>query len=206
VRHAFRLPLHIREAVRHHVERAVAETDPARCRQEPKYTSSLITRLEGTPYEGRDGYIRLKATDVDDRARGSAESRFGADFGIVAEVSDGSATVRKAILVQAKLGFVSELPDTERTELIRQIRNMKRVVGAPKVMEIPAFGAMRDPRIISGNKLLGGGPYQSIRLADYFVTRITTTLDGNTDSEVVEAIGHSDLRKLDVLARFEIEA
>jgi hypothetical protein len=67
------------------------------------------------PYEGRDGYVRLKATDVDDRGRDSAERRFGADFGIVAEVSDGLTTIRKAILVQAKLGLVSELTDAERT-------------------------------------------------------------------------------------------
>ena len=93
----------------------------------------------------------LEATDVDDRGRASAESRFGADFGIVAEVSDGSATIRKDILVQAKLGLVSDLTDAERNELMRQIRNMKRVVDAPKVMEIPALGAIRDPRIISGN-------------------------------------------------------
>jgi len=68
---------------------------------------------------------------------------------------------------------------------------MKKVVPAPKVMEIPESHGKRFPAMISGNKIFNGEIYRSMPLPDYFVARIMTTLDGCTDPGVVTRVQDS---------------
>jgi hypothetical protein len=114
VRHAFRFPDHIKEAVRGHVRRAVNSVDHRRFRQEPAYTAALIHGLEGVAYEGDDGFVSIRATNADSIGPGTAESWSGADFAITATVRHGITSIEKAILVQAKLGELSELSNDDR--------------------------------------------------------------------------------------------
>jgi hypothetical protein len=84
-----------------------------------------------------------------------------------------------------------------------QIRKMRQIVKSPKVMEIITNELFRDPRVVSGTRILAGQPFRSSRLSEYFVGRVLTTLDGSTDPEAVDAIKRGDWDKLDVLASLE---
>ena len=205
-KHAFKFPPEVVQAVKQHVRNAVEAVAPNRYRQEANYTAALVNRLEGVAYEGEHGSVVFRSTVFDDRGPHSAESRLGADHAITATITDGRMTVRKAILVQAKLGLLDELDGAERAFLESQIAKMKHLVDAPKVMEIPEYAGRRYPAIVSGNQVLAGAPYLSVSLPDYFVSRVTTTLDGCTDPEVVEIVQDSALPRLDVTAKLNRNA
>src|SRR5882672_3847430 len=156
MRHTFRFPDHIKEAVRLHVRRAVLSVNPQRFRQEPAYVTALIHGLQGVAYQDDDGLVSFHTTGVDSVGRGSAEKWSGADLAITATVRQGFRSIDKAILVQAKLGAVNELPADERERLIGQVRDMSRLTRSPKVMEIPVIRGPPEPRILSGTRLLAG--------------------------------------------------
>jgi hypothetical protein len=202
-KHAFKFPAAVSQAVRRHVERAVQSVDAARFHQEPSYTTSLLTRLEGIAYQGEHGVVKFTPAVLPDRGAKSAESRFGADFAITATISDSRIRIEKAILVQAKLGYVEDLDRQGLESLKLQIRKMRQIVKSPKVMEIITNELFRDPRVVSGTRILAGQPFRSSRLSEYFVGRVLTTLDGSTDPEAVDAIKRGDWDKLDVLASLE---
>lgn len=184
-----------------HVRNAIAAVAPERYRQETNYTSALLNRLEGTAYDGRYGSVVFQSTVFDDRGPNSAERRYGADHAVTATISDGTTTIQKAILIQAKLGRVDNLTSGQISSLRDQIRRMGQLVAAPKVMEIPEVDGRRIPAIISGTKILRGQQYKPMELPKYFVARITTTLDGSTDPKVVAAVKDSSLDRLNVTAR-----
>lgn len=200
-KHAFKFPREVVEAIKCHVRSAVEALSPERYRQEPNYTAALLGRLEGVAYEGGHGKVIFSATVFDDRGPNSAESKYGADHAITATISDGTTTITKAILVQAKLGHVSDLSDRDQAFLRNQIEKMKSVVTSPKVMEIPESNGKRYPAIISGNRVLEGGGYTAMQLPEYFVARVTTTLDGCTNPEVVAAVTDSRLSRLNLHAK-----
>ncbi len=199
-KHAFNFPREVVEAVRTHVRKAIESVAPERYRQEPNYTAALVNRLEGTAYDGELGSVVFTSTVFDSIGRNTAESRYGADHAITATISDGSTTIRKAILVQAKLGAIEDQDERERRALIEQIVKMLKLVPAPKVMEILEEDGRRTPRIISGRRILAGNPYVPVELPDYFVARVLTTLDGCTNSKVVDAVQDSRLSRLHVKA------
>jgi len=200
-RHAFKLPREVVEAVRRHVINAIEAVTPGRFHQEANYTAALVNRLEGTAYQGPFGSVKFRATVFDDRGPKSAESRLGADFAIIATIADSDRTIEKVILVQAKLGIVEDLDQREVAFLREQIQKMKQLVYAPKVMEIPETNDRRFPRMVSGNNILNDAPYQPMSLENYFVARVTTTLDGCTDRRAVVLAENSSLTKLHVQAR-----
>jgi len=201
-KHAFKFPREVTSAVKAYVERAIRSIDPCRFEQESQYTTSLITRLEGTAYQGELGFVRFDVTAMNDRGRSSAESIWGTDFALTATVSDGQTTIEKAILMQAKLGLISEMTANKRAKLKEQIQKMRRVTNAPKVMEIPSGGLFRDPRVISGLRILQDHPYRPLRLPEYIASRVTTTLDGTTNTHIVSAVAESSLKQLKITAKF----
>jgi len=200
-KHAFRFPPEVGAAVKQHVRRAIEAVDPSRYRQEANYTAALVSQLEGVAYQGQHGSVEFRSTVFDDRAAGSAESRYGADFAITATVSDGTTTIRKAILVQAKLGDLDDMSAADAEFLRSQIEKMKQLVDAPKVMEIPEHSGHRYPAMVSGNNVLDHEPYTRMELPEYFTARVTTTLDGATERGVVDAVQDSSLPRVDVLAK-----
>lgn len=205
-KHAFKFPPEVVDAIKQHVRNAIKAVEPSRFRQEANYTAALVSQLEGAAYEGEHGMVIFRSTVFDDRGPGSAEHRFGADHAITATVSDGTTTIRKAILVQAKLGHLDEMSPAETEFLRTQLSKMKYLVAAPKVMEIPEHSGRRFPAMISGNNVLAGLPYTAMDLPDYFAARVTTTLDGCTDPETVEAVQDSSLSRIDVTAKLHRNA
>lgn len=205
MRHAFSFPDSIREALKEHIEKAVSGTDMKRYIQEPAYTAALARSLEGTVYEGEDGYVKIQSTIVSDRGPHSAEKRFGADLSITASISYGNRGIRKAILIQSKIGRIDELGPSEKKMLKDQIQKMRNHTRSPKVMEIPVENGQRRPKIISGQRILGNESYKSYELSDYFANRILTTFDGDTREDFVKAVQESKLTQLNLIARFGIK-
>lgn len=206
MRHSFRFPAHIREAVKRHIGSAVDAVNPSRFKQEHAYTTALASQLEGTAYQGNEGSVVFESTVVDDRGRSSAESWSGADLAITATISDGRESIRKAILVQAKLGSLDQLANDEYERLLGQIQDMKRLTRAPKVMEIPDSNGTRVPQMVSGNRILAGARYRSFRLADYVVARVLTTLDGDTRPQFVNGVQDSALTQFRIRAELTMSA
>ena len=202
-KHAFRLPQEVIEAVRSHVRGAIDAVDPVRYRQEANYTAALLNRLEGIVYSGPYGLVEFKSTVFDDRGRHSAESRLGADHAIIATIEYQARIIKKVILFQAKLGDIQDLNSDQNRMLEGQIEKMRRLVAAPKVMQIPESNGKRYPQIISGNSILGGRPYKPLNLENYFVARVTTTLDGCTDPAAIEIASESSLSRLEVHANIK---
>lgn len=200
-RHTFRFPAHIRNAVHQYVEKAIAGLEATRFRQEPNYTAALAHALQGTAYSSSDGSVMFTATPMDDRARKSAEHEFGADLAITADISGDSDRIRKAIMIQAKLGAIQELNDKNRDFLNGQIKKMQAVTKSPKVMELILDGDKWSPRIISGNRVLKGESYRPMDLAKYITARVLTTLDGDTRPNFVNAVQDSSLAQLRMKAR-----
>lgn len=202
-RHAYSFPGNIREAVRKHIKDAIQRVAPEQFGQEWAYTSALAISLKGIAYDGEDGFVEFLSTMVDDHGRNTAESWSGADFAITANISDKRRTINKAILLQVKLGAISKLPQREKERLKQQVKKMMHLTKAPKIMEIIESNGKRQPKIISGKKFFWGERYKSYELADYFIARVLTTLDGNTRSSFVRGVSESSLAKLKVYAKLK---
>ena len=197
MRHAFRFPQHIRDAVKKHVINAITGLYPERFQQEPQYTAALAGRLVGVAYNGRDGFVEISSTMINDRGPKPAENWSGADLAITATIEDTETRIRKAILVQAKRGAIRELNSREHDRLMGQVRDMKKLTRSPKILELHTINGQCVPRVISGTKfLLAGGKFRSMKLQDYFVARVLTTLDGDTRDSFVSGVQDSGLVQL----------
>lgn len=202
-RHTFKFPQPVVKSIKQYVQSAIEVITPKRYQQEPNYTAALLGRLEGIAYEGEYGHVTFSATIFNDRGPNSAESKYGADHAIIATISNDLISIKKVILIQAKLGIIKDLNTHDMEFLKEQINKMRQIVFAPKIMEIPEINEIRYPAIISGNRILANGPYKSIPLPEYFVTRITTTLDGCTNREIVDSVEDSSLSKLSIKANIK---
>ena len=80
---------------------------------------------------------------------------------------------------------------------------MKNLVAAPKVVEIREIGDLRFPMMVSGNRILEGAHYTPMSLPDYFTARVTTTLDGCTDRNIVSEVQDSSLPRVDVFGKLQ---
>jgi len=198
-KHIFSFNHTVVAAVRQHISKAVDSVEPKRYGQEPAYIAALVHSLEGIVYEGPSGKIYFKSVVYSDRARNSAESIFGADVSITAEISDGHSFVRKAILVQSKMGEISKLSLKDKDFLRSQVTKMKKLTKAPKIMQITDMNGKRLIHVVSGNSFLKGVNYRLINLESYFVGRVLTTLDGCTNDVIVSNIQDSKLTQLRVL-------
>ena len=205
MRHAFKFPKHIRNAVKWHIQRALLVMDVSRYQQEHSYTCALAGRLDGTAYEGPDGFVIFKSTVVTDRGRGSAEKKVGADLVITADISDNNKRIKKAILIQSKRGNIDELQPREKRNLFEQIDRMKHFTNSPKIMETPDTHGPAFPRVISGNVVRDGKVAKKYSLDNYFTQRVLTTLDGDTRPEFVESVQDSNMSKLLLLAKLKGE-
>lgn len=200
MRHSFSFPVQIRDAVRAYVQQAIDGLRPEGFEQEPAYTAALLGRLAGVAYEGPDGSVVLKTTNVNSIGRGAAERWSGADLAITADIQQGDLRVTKAILVQAKLGGLRNLPPSEHKRLIGQIHDMRRHTRSPKVLLIREIDGRREPEVASGVRIAGELPTRPMALPDYVVRRILTTLDGDTRPIFVDAVQDSSLARLHVFA------
>jgi len=202
MRHSFKFPFKIRNALKNHIRNAIDSVEPSRFRQEPDYVAALAVKMQGVIYDGNDGFVEIRSTIADSYGKGSAERWTGIDLAITAYVSDKEKTVSKAIVFQAKIGGISHLKSDEKLRLHKQIMKMKRLTRSPKVMEIVRHGNKREPYILSGNKIAHGKKPMRYSLENYFVQRILTTLDGDTRPDFVSNVQDSRMTKLKIIAKY----
>ena len=84
-------------------EETLADHAAGRTQQEPDFTSRLITRIQNAVRGQTTRGISWWAYTLTDRATGSQEHRFGADFAGLLEIRLPELTVVKGFLAQAKL-------------------------------------------------------------------------------------------------------
>ncbi|MFZ4683274.1 MAG: hypothetical protein ACOYMS_12285 [Terrimicrobiaceae bacterium] len=193
-RHAFSYSADFTNQIRNALTEAIEALDEFRFPQEPKFTSALLGKLHGLEIQSNNGeHIKIETTDVADRGKNSAEYRSGADFVITATCSDGSKTVRKAILFQLKEGNLRGMSPSARKELENQINKMKCVVNAPKIGGIIREYGKAKIMIASANRFLEGDDFQLQDFPVYFNQRVITTLDGNTDQSTVNKLQNGNL-------------
>jgi hypothetical protein len=183
-----------------HISSAIESVSPQRFRQEANYVAALARAIEGSAYHGPSGAVVFSSTVVDDRGRNSAEHQYGADLVITADITGPAGRIRKAIMVQAKLGMIADLDNTERSFLNGQIEKMQAVTRSPKVMEIVETDGVRMPRMVSGCRVVNGESYRPMDLPAYFTARVLTTLDGDTDEDFVAAVQDSGLTRINTTA------
>jgi hypothetical protein len=155
----------------HYVSKAVARLDPARYRQEAAYVAALFARLDGVAYHRRDLTIEIKSTIVADRGPNSAESKWGADFGIVGRITTPRTSIEKGILGQAKRGSLMALPPNGREEFRRQVLRMTEATDAIVGLEVPEeIGGSPVIRIVEAANMFQGIPIRkSFRRLDFSI-------------------------------------
>jgi hypothetical protein len=132
-----KMPPGASRALSRHVSKAIARLDPARYRQEAAYVAALFARLDGMVYHGRELTIEIKSTIVADRGPNSAESIWGADFGIMCRLAAPNGLVEKGVLGQAKRGSLVDLPPNEGELFRRQVVRMTQATDATVGLEVP---------------------------------------------------------------------
>lgn len=131
------IPAGAARALSNYVAKAVSRLDPARYRQEAAYVAALFARLDGVVYSKPNLSIEIRSTVVADRGPGSAESEWGADFGVVARVAAGTEVTEKGVLGQAKRGSLLHLGRNEGELFRQQAIKMTAATDAILGLEVP---------------------------------------------------------------------
>lgn len=189
----------IKAALALHVEQAILRLDPNRYKQEPQYVGALLGKLDAVIYDGPHGYLELKATSVDDRGRGSAESLSGADFAITAVIGKGPPQVKKAVLGQAKKGTVENLAPAERTRLSGQIAKLRRWTRHYVVMETPS--APGQTVGIRRSKPSSPSQQHEPQTLDDYLEQLARCSHGDKRSSFVTSVQDASLPELKVIFR-----
>ncbi len=194
---------HIIEA---YFQRAYERLDMRRYSQEPAYVSALFARLDGVVYDGPEGRIEIQSTIINDRGPNSAESQWGADFAITAKISYASCkTMEKAVLGQAKRGYIFELPIRERKKLVGQCKKMSSVTDHYVVLEIPKSMHYK-PTILQSvgvdieyDENLNSFLPTRFELTSYLFYYLIACLHGDKRKEFVNAVAESSLSSLHII-------
>jgi hypothetical protein len=224
-----RLPHAAKLALARHVTRVVERLDPARYRQEPAYVAALFARLDEVVYRGRNLTLEIRSTVVDDRAPNSAESVWGADFGIVAAIHTREEVLEKAVLGQAKRGHIPNLPPAEAANFRRQVSKMSRATHATVGLEVPTrTGIGPSVRMVEESHVFGDGwavqstgnngkyevalapkvsgepavlVWPAMPLEEYIYSRMLKCLHGDRNEGLLKGLASSSLTALRIEAR-----
>lgn len=220
------IPAGASRALSHYVAKAVNRLDPLRYRQEAAYVAALFARLDGVVYSKPSFSIEIRSTVVADRGRGSAESKWGADFGIVARIVADGAVTNKGVLGQAKRGSLLGLSSNEAEQFRQQAIKMTGATDAILGLEVPNE-RFQGPtvRLLEVPTMYRDLPIrrtfrrlnftimapsaeqprvylsEAIPLAKYLYAELLRCLHGDTDELLIRGLEDSDLSYLLVEAR-----
>jgi hypothetical protein len=146
----------LRVAVRQHVLKAVSRLDPIRYRQEAAYVAALFARLDDVVVSRPDVSVEFRSTVVSDRGAASAESIWGADFGLTASLRSGSDQIDKGVLGQAKRHSLIALPNREKEFFREQVGKMAAATSSTLGLEVPmSVGVIPSVRIVEATSTYG---------------------------------------------------
>jgi hypothetical protein len=153
--------------------------------REPNYTPVLIHVLNGFEYEDQFCKLIIRGVVVD---QWKTEPWAGADFTVQTTLlRPREPEVRKATLLQSKLGRIVELPEKTLTRLLKQIevkpknqlgrmehllkqiQDMRKFTPHPKVLEVSKQD-QEVPRVVSGVGILEGRRLQHQEFGDWIAT------------------------------------
>ncbi|SBS66541.1 hypothetical protein [Vibrio splendidus] len=179
--------------VRSYITKCAQELDRESFRSETAYVNAflgkLCTRIRLQSIN-KELFINFKTPIYDDRGPNSAESKFGADFGII-YTGDG---IEKAILSQAKNMPVENLNNSQKEELRKQCRKMDQHTEDWMVFEAPVVtGAMPTVKFN-----LHGRSYTK-PFDEYLIDNIVGCSHGDRRKEFVDAVQSSKLTKLELV-------
>lgn len=193
-------PDEMKAALRAHVETALERLDPDRYAQEPAYVAALLARLDGVVYEGSGCYLEIISTIVADRGPNSAESRWGADFAVIASVIVDGKRTRKAVLGQAKKADVENTVGESRPPRLQaQCEKMLSATSSAIVLRTPdMFGEQPRIEVLATQDEPG---HSSIELADYLTDFLLACRHGDRRGSFIRGVSESHLSKLLIVAR-----
>ena len=221
------VPPEAKRALSLHITNVIKRIDCSRFSQEPQYVAALFGRLDAMVYESARFSLELRSTIVDDRGRGSAESNWGADFALVASITQGSDSMEKAVLGQAKRGSLTRLSPSGSEKFRIQAVKMSRATSDLIGLEVPTTNEVQPTvRIIDVPKLHGNIPIYSfdsfllrhehtitasnagppvaltkhIPLGQYIYARLLRCIHGDIRPNFVQAVSDSKLTKLTAIA------
>lgn len=199
--HPVSLPKEFKDHLSDFVNNALQKVEFSKYGNEPNYTPALIQYLNGLEYEDDSYKVTFEGAVMTSVSRGSAERWSGADCAVITTISEiDKRDVRKATLIQSKIGQIENLPTAERERLVEQIRDMQALTKNPKVLEISKRnGAI--PIIVSANGILNGRRLQHQSFGKWVSTRVLPTFDGDTRPSFVDAVLDAHLSKLKIYAR-----
>lgn len=221
----------LKTAVRHHVIRAVERLDPQRYRQEPAYVAALFARLDAVVLDRPEARVEFRSTIVEDHGPNSAESIWGADFGVIASLTQPNLQLHKAVIGQAKRESLISLPQSKSQQFREQVAKMWDLTHATVGLEVPKIaGEMPLIRIVEATTIYGDtwvaqsmlaprqsfeqairplapdqGPtaliWAAISLDDYLCDQIVGCLHGDRAESLVHALANSNLTTLHINAK-----
>jgi hypothetical protein len=187
---------------------------------------ALFGKLDAIVYNKADFSLELKSTVVNDRGQNSAESKWGADFGIVASISSPRERVDKGVLGQAERGSLIDLAPAQAQEFRQQVVKMSAATAATIGFEVPMKnGALPNVRILEVPRLYQGVPIQrffrnyegripsnssadppvllgeAIPLGRYLYGELIRCLHGDDNDTLVKGISDSSLTNLRIVAQ-----
>jgi hypothetical protein len=177
------------------------QVDFSRYGNEPNFTPALIQELHGVVYEDDICTVIFEGAVMTSVSKYSAEWWAGADCSVVATISEGGIrTIKKATLIQSKIGKIEQLPSARKEQLIEQIRDMRALTNHPKVLEI-SKSPNEVPTVVSAVGILTRRRLQHQTFGDWVATRVLPTFDGDTRPPFVAAVLDAQLSKLKIYAR-----
>lgn len=177
-----------------------------------------MARLDDVVYDGAHGYVEFQSTVVSDRGPHSAESTWGADFAITADLRQDNTRAAKAVLGQAKLSGILDKETRRNQYFYGQCEKMCEATDQIVALETPmAVGKTPAIRIVRPFTLQNEKPnnikskkYQQkkygidfdkpITVGQYLVDFISC-FHGDPRGEFVQATRNSRLTKLHILGR-----
>src|SRR4051812_19044877 len=183
---------------------------------ETNYTAAMIHELDDFEY-GDDGWsVRSEGVVVDHY---TTEPWAGADFTVLTTISQpGEAVIKKATLVQSKIGTVRPLEAemlsrlrkrieakdnqklTPNERLVKQILDMRQLTPSPKILEISRTDG-GIPNVVSARGIFEDRRLQHQTFGDWIARRVLPTFDGDTRPGFTSAVLDTRLNKLLIYAR-----
>jgi len=190
--------------------------------------AALFAKLDDVVLDRPDARVEFRSTIIADRGPRSAESIWGADFGLTAMLVENDTRTEKGVLGQAKHRPLAALPPKEAEQFRAQVAKMAEATWATIGLEVPAIpGVVPSVRIVGTTTTFGDawaaqsvfspsegyetsirpsragtGPavliWPALPLDDYLCDYVVGCPHGDRAHNFVQALSHSELPQLHV--------
>ena len=187
-RRYYKWPEHVKLAVIKYIRDRTNTVTVRRFGQEHDYLSGILANLIGTVIDDGTYYISINTVRTSSSGPNSAESIYGADFSMIIEIHWEDDFVIKGIIGQSKKGYVTDLSKRDKQQLKNQLKKMRQLTSAPKIVELPTDNT-ETIYVLSGKQYLRDNPnIERLSLSSYFIRQILTCIEGDTNPEFIQKV------------------